>query len=168
MTIRTFWTIFIKILGLWLVLDSPAIVVQIFTAVITPALAYPETGSYITIAVCLFTLLVYAFILWLFVFKTAWLIDKLHLDKGFAEDNLALNIHHTTVLSIAIIVIGGLMLVDSLPQFCREIFNFYQTKTIFREDPETSWLILHFFKIAIGYLLLTNSKLIAAFIEKQR
>ena len=137
MTIRTFWTIFIKILGLWLVFDSVTVIFQFFSAIFTTNPAYPEDNNYATMAVFILAMGVYAFILWLFVFKTAWLINKLHLEKGFlGEENIGLDIHRSTVLKIAIIVIGGIMLVDSLPPLCKQTFVFYQQKNIFREDPQ--------------------------------
>ena len=109
----------------------------------------------------------YLFILRLFVFKTAWLIDKLHLDKGFDEEKIDLNVQLSTVLTVTTIVIGGLMFVDSLPQFCKQTFVFFQQKNMFRESPTSGWIIFHLVKTILGYLLMTNSKQVVAFIDKQ-
>ena len=110
---------------------------------------------------------IYIFILRLFVFRTAWLIDKLQLDKGFEEEKIDLNIQLSTVLTVATIVIGGLMFVDSLPQLCKQIFMSLQQKNMFRESPTSGWIIFHLVKTVLGYLLMTNSKLVIAFIDKQ-
>jgi hypothetical protein len=106
--------------------------------------------------------------LWLFVFKTAWLIDKLHLEKGFSEERIEFNIPHSTVLSIAIILIGGLMFVDSLPQLCRQIFSYFQQKDMFMQNISSGWIIFQFVKTIIGYLLMTNSRFIVNFIDRKK
>lgn len=167
MTIRTFWTIFIKILGIWLVLDSVTVIPQFISTLIYSDPYATGQEFTVSIALLLLTIGVYIFILRLFVFKTAWLIDKLHLDKGFEEEKIDLNIHLATVLTVTTIVIGGLMFVDSLPQLCKEIFVFLQQKTIFRENPGSGWLIFLLVKTILSYLLMTNSKQVVSFINKQ-
>jgi len=169
MTIKTFWTIIIKILGIWLVLDSITVIPQFLSAL-------PFFGSNnddnifgvgVVVGLLLLTIAIYVFILRLFVFKTAWLIDKLHLDKGFDEEKIDLNVQLSTVLTVATIVIGGLMFVDSLPQLCKQTFVFFQQKNMFRESPTSGWIIFHLVKTILGYLLMTNSKQVVAFIDKQ-
>lgn len=167
MTIRTFWTILLKMLGLYLVFDSAAVVLQMLNFIITPTFVAPGNIDFISMGIYLLGVALYILLLWLFLFKTTWLIDKLHLDKGFTEEKLELTLAHSSVLTIAVIVIGGLMLVDSLPQLCRETFNFFQSQNVFREEPETTYLIFHAVKTVLGYLLMTNSKRIVSFINKQ-
>ena len=172
MTIRTFWTIFIKIMGIWLVLDSMTVISQFLSTLMLffVTSSDPDTatiGIASTVFLLLLTIGVYFFILRLFVFKTAWLIDKLHLDKGFDEEQIDLNVQLSTVLTVTTIVIGGLMFVDGLPQFCKQTFEFFQQPTMFRESPTSGWIIFHLVKITLGYLLMTNSKQVVAFIDKQ-
>ena len=167
MTIRTFWTIFIKILGIWLVLDSVTVIPQFISTLFYADPIDTGQGFALSILLLLLTIGVYLFILRLFVFKTAWLIDKLHLDKGFDEEKIDLNVQLSTVLTVTTIVIGGLMFVDSLPQLCKQIFVFYQQKSIFIENPSSGWLIFHFVKTIFSYLIMTNSKLVVTFIDKQ-
>ncbi len=169
MTVRTFWTIFIKILGIWLVLDSITIITQFL-----PVLPFFGSNSVdnifvlaIVIGLLILTMGIYMFILRLFVFKTSWLINKLHLDKGFEDEKLDFNVQLSTVLTVATIVIGGLIFVDGLPQLCRQIFVFFQQKNLFRENPTSAWIIFYFAKTIIGYLLMTNSKYVVKLIEQQ-
>jgi hypothetical protein len=170
MTIRTFWTILLKILGIYLVFDSFIVIPQFLTTLSTFFLDPEQTAMVFiwTFVYLLFTVGLFVFILWLFVFKTAWLIDKLHLEKGFSEERIEFNIPHSTVLSISIILIGGLMFVDSLPQLCRQIFSFFQQKNMFIQDPSSDLIIFHFVKTIIGYLLMTNSRFIVNFIDGKK
>ena len=167
MTIRSFWTIFIKILGLWLVFDSISVFPQFISTLLYLNFDDSNLNYLLSIAFLLIVVGIYFFILRLFVFKTSWLIDKLHLDKGFVEEKIELNIRHSTVLSIATIVIGGLMFIDGLPTLCKEVFEFFQQKNVFRQDPDSAWVIFSLAKTLIGYLLMTNSHFIVILVEKQ-
>ena len=169
MTIRTFWTIFIKILGIWLVLSCVTVIPQFLSA-------FPFFGAsreddvlmlYSVLGLFLLTIGIYAFVLYLFVFRTSWLIDKLHLDKGFTEEKIDLKITPSTVLTIATIVIGGFIFVNAFPNLCKQIFVFFQQKTVFRESPSSGWIIFYLAETFLGYFLITNSNEIVAFIEKK-
>ena len=169
MKIRTFWNLFIKILGIWLVLSLLSVIPQ-FARLLTFFVTNSNDrllGIGITVALFLLTIGIYALILRLFIFKTDWLIDKLHLDKGFTEKKLELNIQRSIVLTIATIVIGGIIFVDSFPLFCQQVLLFIQQDNLFRESPKSGWIIFYLVKTILGYLLMTNSQFVVRFIDKQ-
>jgi tellurite resistance protein TehA-like permease len=142
-------------------------VTQLISTLASFPLLYRDDIAYFIfyIAVLLGVIVAYFFVLWLFVYKTAWLIDKLDLENGFDEERIDLKNDFSSIVSIAIIVIGGIMLIDSLPLLCREIFTYYQEKSIrFIESQSIGWIISDLIKTVIGYLLMTNSKHITAFI----
>ena len=169
MSIRTFWTILIKILGIYLVLRVLAIIWQ-FLGVLPffgSGNQVEGIGYGLTLLLFLLTLAPYFIVLWLFVFKTTWLVDKLHLDKGFKEEKIELNISQSTVLMIAIITIGGLIFVDSFSSLCQQIFVFFQEKRIFKEYPGSGLIIFELMKTIFGYILLTKSRMFVRFIERE-
>lgn len=169
MTIRTFWTLFLKILGIWLILSGLTIVPQFITAFSFFGDNHQDNlfAAVYVIVLMILTIGLYFVILKLLVFNSAWLIDKLKLDKGFQEEKLDFSVSLKTVLTIATIVIGGLILVDALPMLCKQIFTFIQQKIVFREDPQFSWIIFYSVKTLIGYLIMTNSKFVIDFINKK-
>jgi hypothetical protein len=170
MTIRTFWTIFLKILGIWLVLRILTIFSQFLSAFSFFGNNQQENifAGLLILGLLVLTIAAYIFVLWLFVFKSEWIINKLRLDKGFQEEKLELNIHLKTVLAISTIVIGGLTFIDGLPQLCKEIFLSFQNQNVLRKDPTLSWIVFYSIKTLIGYLLMTNSSLVVGFLEKQK
>ena len=168
MSIKTFWTILLKILGLGLVFGGIGLLPQSLAAI--PSF-FGNGSENIIVAMSIIGLFIlsigiYAVILWIFVFKTSWLIDKFHLEKGFTEEHIDLHIRQSTVLSVAIIVIGGIMLIDALPAFCEEVFIFARQKGMFMEYNNSNYIVFSFIKMLIGYLLMTNSKWIVSFIDK--
>jgi hypothetical protein len=170
MTIRTFWAIVLKIQGIWLVLDSFKVIPQ-FIGTLYSFSENPDMTLQMFVWTFLYlfsTIGIYILVLWLFVFKTAWLIDKLHLVKGFSEERIELNIPRSVVLSITIIIIGGIMFVDSFPLLCNQIFSFLQQKNMFRMDPKSGMLIFQAVKTVLGYLLMTNSQIVVNIIDKKK
>lgn len=167
MQIKTFWKILIKIIGLWILLSCVSMIPQFLSTLSFTNGDLNTKTLMILWAVLLVAIIVYILVIRLFLFKTDWLIEKLKLEKNFTEERIDLNMKSSTILTIAIIVMGGLILVESLPSFGSRLFDFYQQKNILREYHETSWLIYYFIKIIIGYLLLTNAKKLASLIEKK-
>lgn len=169
MTIRTFWTLFLKILGIWLILSGLTVFPQLISSLVYLGENRQDNFYAIIfiIALLLLTVGLYFIVLKLLVFNPNWLIDKLKLDRGFQEEKLDLSITLKTVLTVATIVIGGLIFIDALPLLCREIFTSIQIKTVFREDPKFSLLIFYIIKALIGYLLMTNSKTVIKYIVKK-
>ena len=168
MSIRTFWIILIKILGLILVSGALIFVPQsiyfLYYAI--------KSGDLIDllpiVALNLVLFLSYFLIVRLCIYKTNWIVDKLKLDKGFKTENIELNFESSKIISIAIIVIGGLLFIDNIPTLLREIMIFSQDKNLFKDYPKSGWIIFSFCKVIIGYLLMTNSFRIAKLIEKKK
>ena len=169
MSVRNFWTIFLKALGIWLVINGLTTITQFIAAFSSFVLGNNnELWTIIYSLLLLFgTIGIYILVLWLFVFKTSWLIDKLKLEKGFIDDRIEGDFDYSKVLTIAIIVIGGLIFIESLPSFCKETFNYFQQKRMFEEEFSSGWLFFYLTKTVIGYLLMTNSKIVVKYIERQ-
>lgn len=169
MRIRTFWSIFLKIFGIWLILESFSVIPQFFS-VFAGMIQYPDQRVYAFLAMLAFvvlTTLLYIALIVAFVFRNGWIIDKLKLDQGYAEEKLDLNFSAHSVLRTVIIIIGALMLVESLPMFFKELYYFYQRKGIFQQDPNIEWIIFYLLKGVIGYLIVIYNRGIARFIERQ-
>lgn len=167
MTIRTFWTTFLKIIGVYLLIACFAVIPQFFSSLL---FLYPDDTLEqmgMTIFILAATLAMYILVIRVFLFKTAWLIDRLKLTEGFLEERIDTRISSHSIINIAIIVVGGLLLIESLPSLVREVFEFFQQTTIFRESPGAGWIIFHLIKSVIGYVLLTNSKPMADIIARK-
>jgi hypothetical protein len=167
---RTLWTILLKIIGLYIFLQAFYVLPQLF---ITITYLSEQHGSlaFGIIAQFLFAISVYLFMIIAFIFRTDWLINALRLNKSITEEKLELNIHRSTVLQIAIIVTGGLLLVDSLPLLLRGLFNYYQDINLysgFKRYPKGGDVILQLVKVLVSFFMVTSSRLIVNFIERKR
>lgn len=167
MSIRTFWILLLRILGLFLVLQSFSVITQFLPSF---SLFFDNPEPNVSAIVTLFALMFiviggYFYVMRLIIFKSDWIIDKFKLDHGFDDDKLDFNIQSNALLSIATIVIGGVMMADAIPFLCREIVVFYQQKVSFQDSLISSWIILFFIKASVGYYLITNSKMVIDFIQ---
>lgn len=168
MSIKTFWKILIKILGLLLILGALTVVPQWIYSIYS-AYQTGDNESFITLTIILLTVFfIYFFAFRFCIYKTSWIIDKLKLDKGFEEEMIELNSNENRIISIAIIVIGGLLFVENIPILFRQIFVFFQQESLFKDYPQSGWMIFNFVKVVIGYLLMTNSFRIANFVKSKK
>jgi hypothetical protein len=170
MTPRTLWTILLKTAGLYIFLQVLYTIPRLFEAI-----AFYERSDISMamgiIAEVLFLISVYLFLIIAFIFRTDWLINVLRLNKGIAEEKLELNMHRSTVLKIAVIVTGGLVLIDSLPLLLRDLFDYYQQMNVFsgfKTYPLGGLIIINLIKVLISFFMVTSSRLIVNFIERKK
>ena len=112
---------------------------------------------------------IYAFFAWLLIIKSNWLIGVLRIEKGFDQDVIPLSIHRSTILSIAIIVIGGYMVAEEVPNLCRQLVVYYREKEAYTMNTVSiSYSVLSGIKIAIGLSLMRLQRPIVNLIELKR
>lgn len=164
MTINTFWNIFLKILGMFLLVRGIAITFDFY---VNTYLLYGNQGAFEGLIVFIFSIIIYIALPFLLIFKSNWLIDVLKLDKGFAQEKIELNGTRATTISIVVILFGGYIVIESLPDLLQQIFVFVDVRLVFRDEYEPAWILFHGFKLLLGYLLMTNSKSIVKIIDRQ-
>lgn len=173
MSIRTFWIILLRLFGLWLVYTALLNLLTFFITIAIPYLNYGnDAGDYMSMLIWIISgiglaLALIFIILRVFVFRPTWLIDKLKLDKGFPEEKLDLIADTQTLLRLAIVIFGALLIIDALPALLNNLYVAFVNR-ISHESVEFKWIVTEGIKTVIGYLLMTNSKPVATFIEKQR
>ncbi len=179
MTPRSFWAILIKILGIYIILESITSIPGYLASMYSFAMAfrYPgnSEGNFSTFfGVTIYTIsiiVIYGLVLYYSIFKTDWIIDKLKLDKGLEDERLEFNIHRSTILKIIIVVMGGLLLVEGLPRLFSDILGYAQAVKNYNKityAPEAKYILFTSVQIFIGYFMLTCSRMIVNFIERQR
>ena len=167
MEIKTFWNIILKGVGLWLLMNCLYIFPQIAITVFTSQFMEGWNTAIPELLFGIIALFAYVLIAFLFLLKTQSIISKLGLEKHFIEKRIDITVSKNTVLKIIVILIGATTLIDSFPNLIREIFQFTQQKELIRNYPDLTWLIFHFIKTLIGYILMTNSNVVVKFINKQ-
>lgn len=167
MEINTFWKIVLKLIGLWLLHDCIYLIPQFFSTLAISQYSIHEDGEAVRIsAYLLLTLVVYLLIIWLCLFKTTTLISTLRLDRHFTEQKINLNFSEYKFISAIVILLGGFIFVEGLPALCKEILVFFQQELLITDYARTSWILFYFLSTLFGYLVMTNGRRIASFIQK--
>lgn len=163
MEVRTLWNILIKILGLWLALEGIFIIPQLISAYsFFTDEDYGSITTYIVITVISITL--YVGLVRLLLFQTYSVIDKLKLASSITEQRVNLNFETQNVISISIIIIGGIAFIDSVPQLVGTSIEFFKQNKLLKDYPQIGWIIFYALKSLIAYLMITNNKAITNFI----
>jgi hypothetical protein len=168
MTPRTLFQLILKLFGLYMILGLLQTLPAMFSyGPILGDWKFSESLNFVLIIIG--TILFYYFILRLFLFKGSWIIDKLSLDKNFDQEIIDIKIDSLAVIQIAIIILGGLMFIDTLPTLIKEIIFIMKSKqdgSIIR-DTGFGYLVYWLCKFVLGYILLTNSKSLTVWINQK-
>lgn len=158
MTKKDFFRILIKIFGLY------SLIISIFTLL-------PNSISYLSMSFDLlgviWILIVISMICLVYVFlilNPDKFIDYLKLDKGFDDDLMNIgNLSSHKVIMLGSIIIGGFLLVESIPGFLYYTYNAFKASagmdTLVPKE-NLRWFT-SFINMIIGYLLINNYDWIA-------
>ena len=168
----TLFNVILKVAGIFFIKDALTFLLQLFAAVIylKPENSFSAKIDYFNLTGTFFIFLACVAIIYLLIFKTEFIIDLLGLDKKFGKEIIDLNIHRSIVLSISIMVVGGLILVNEIPNFINQINFYFLDRNILGKGAAAKrlYLILSGSKIFVGGLLITYQNQIVNFIELRR
>jgi len=156
MTARNFFNIVLKIFGLFFLREIINSVPQLISTLFF--LFKPENfaeGLFLFVASCL-VLTFYIVLTYQLLFRTNNLVDKLKLDRDFNDIIFEFKLPKTEILTISLIIIGGIILLNEIPNLCKSIFLYIQEKKINRgmTKPDFTYIILSLAKVTIALLLI--------------
>lgn len=166
MTKRDFFKLMIKLFGLYSGLMTLFTVIPNNIANLLFQFNF-SLLLFITISI----LVVVSFFLFL-IFKTDFIIDKLKLDKGFDEEKIQFeNLTNDSIVKFAVFLIGGFLIINHFPNFLNYSFQYFKIKM---QNSDLGYVEVNYFNwiisvinILIGYLLITNYKVVATFFDEK-
>jgi hypothetical protein len=172
MTPKSLFIIVLKIIGLFILKNFIELIPQLIETIIEVA----KPNSYMpsfdeTLFMLLWLLIVvafYGFVCYQLLFKTARIVNLLKLDKGFEQEEFSFDLSNASMLTIGVVVIGGIILTTEIPNLCQSLFLYFQERKTINfsgRKPDTSYLVLETAKIIIGLLLIGERKRVVTFIE---
>ncbi len=176
MTPRSLFNIILKIFGLFFLKEIVFVIPQLISSFsylaksdLTGSAQFSSDGIFIVI-LTLVSIVLYFFIIYQLLFKSNVIIDKLKLDQGFNQEEFSFNISTSMVLTIALVVIGGVVLTNEIPNLSKNIFSYFQEKSLTRgmTKPNFTYIITSTVKIIVGLLLIGERKRIVEFVDKRQ
>lgn len=164
--------IILKVFGIYLIKDVLISIPPVLYSMLQ--MSDLSMGMAITnLILSIFVLGIYTGICYLLLFQGKWIISKLQLTSGLTDEPLAMNPHRSAVLTIAIIISGIVILVFSVPQLVRSIYDWavymdLRKAMLDSGDYNYEKMIVSFCEVALGLLFLGNQRLIVNFIESRR
>jgi hypothetical protein len=162
MTKRGFFVLLIKVFGL------NALVAGIFSTIPNNLMV---GFSSVDISVILWTIAVvgiFVGICWILVLKADWLAALLKLDKGFSDERIELgNLSSADIMKLGVFVIGGLLLIRSIPDLLSRVFWAFKGELVgteFNERDKFNFAV-SVLNVLGGYLLMTNYDLVSKFFK---
>lgn len=172
MLTRDFFRLFIKLFSLYILIrvvasDVPFIITNIMFGVESHDILF-------AIAI----LLIIAGLFLALINKYDKVIDFLKLDQGFSEDRINLGqLKEEKIVSIVIIIIGGLLLVDHFPTFLYNLFLSFKSTAntsgqfsdfgYFNEQVNYQDFTIAIVNCIIGYLFIINNSILSKWIVKK-
>lgn len=111
--------------------------------------------------------------------NTDWFIKVLRLDKGYDSNEFTIgNITEIGIYKLAILIIGGFMIVDYFPDFINYSYLYfkktvspsnynYASEVYNSETIDYPYWLIAAINILLGYLLITNNSRIATWASKK-
>lgn len=168
MTPRNLFNIILKVFGLFFLREMVITLPQLATHLLLLP-DYVSGQGILTLTLTFIILAYYAMLVYFLVFRTDYVLDKLKLDQGFSQEEFAFNFSTNKVLTIALLVIAGIILLYEVPNLCRELTIYFQDRGILDvyNEPDFSYMIVSGVKIVIALLLIGERNRIIALIEKK-
>ncbi|MBL7885201.1 MAG: hypothetical protein JNJ52_00505 [Flavobacterium sp.] len=166
MTKRDFFRLIIKIFGLY------SLILTVFTVIPNNISNLLYQYDIRMIAVILAIMCISVGLFFVLLFKTDSIITILKLEKGFDEEKMDIgNLNSQSILKLALILIGGFLVLDYVPSFLFELVNAFKYKvsdasSIEGYSVDYFGLSTGIINIVIGFLLVMNYKSIAHFLDK--
>ncbi len=165
MSSRSLFNIIVKVFGLYLLKEALAVSSNIISAILT----FNSGNSQLFFTSNILPFVIYSMATFFFIFHSDFIVDKLQLTK-YTGDNIDTNIHRTTVLYIAIVILAGYIFVSELPQTCQYFFWYYRDKVYGGESSATfhPGLFISLSKIIISLLIFRYIKSLVLLIDRNR
>ncbi len=111
----------------------------------------------------------YTFLVIILLFKSNYIVEKLRLDRGFNQEEFSWKISMDQTLTIALIIIGGIILFAEVPVLCGRIFAYFMEKKVTVVGmlaKDYSPTVISIVKIIFALLIIGERKRIVDFIVK--
>ncbi|HVY76330.1 MAG TPA: hypothetical protein VG890_15985 [Puia sp.] len=165
MTLRTLFSIILKLFGLYFLRDIFISIPELLSVILFFKTGQTTEALWTMLSSSMILALELSVSYWC-IFRSNWIINKLKLTDGFDTTTIPLNIHRSTVVQIAIIIIGGLLLTDEIPNFCRRLFTYFQQRMLRYNgyNAETPYIVISVVKIILAALILAEHRRIVSLI----
>lgn len=175
MTLKTLYSIILKVVGILLLEKIITSAVQVVAYMI----AYGLFADFMVWLISFVTLLVYCIFFYFLVFRSEYIIYKLKLVSETEEDDFSFSLKEGDnvlqsldagfIIRLALLITGIYILIHEVPNFIQQLASYYQQKRDYMQSADStfSYIALSGAKILIAYIILQVHETIAAYVIKK-
>ncbi len=167
MSIRSFWLIFLKVIGIFFLYSSLSVIPSLAAIPMMMEMGMEMDNSIGPIVIILVSVAVYGCFIFLFLFRSGYVLRVLRLEDDFDEDAIELDVQPVTLLTFVVILVGGIMVVNGLPALLKELISYISTAKFYGAERNIGWTIYYLAQCMLGLLLIFKNKPIVGFIEQR-
>jgi hypothetical protein len=164
MNSRTFFTIVIKLIGFYLIIE----LIKSLTDFFSPFLFMDFTSEqkFAWIIISLFPVVLYMLVALMFFFQTNFIISSLKIENDLEIVNFDSIALYSKFFRLVIIIIGIVAIIDSFPKLCQGLYDYFKSS----EGPlgYSRYIIQEFITLFCGVFIITNDKRIFNYLEFRR
>lgn len=165
---RTLFQIVLKVLGIFFLRDAVYVLPRLLTLLAGLYSRQPEetfNGNAIYLVVESAIALVMPLLL---LFKTDFVIDRLRLDAGLLEQTIPVNVHRSTVVSLAVLITGGLITINAAPELAGSTLDYITSSS--RGYEARTWTIIAYpaLRFILGLLIIGYNQQLTLWLEQRR
>lgn len=166
MSLRTFWKLFFQIIGIVIFLHGIEQIIENLGMVV-PYFFELGVGGLLFFVICV---AFYVLDLYLLVFNPEIAIRFFKLERHISSEQIQFDKSYDSLIRLGIIVIGGLMIINNVP----ELIHIFSVYFIFSDiGPFDSFefkkaeMIMYIVKIGIGLVMLNYSQALSNLIKRK-
>jgi hypothetical protein len=114
---------------------------------------------------------IYVWTTYMLIFRTDAVLNLILKNDSFEPSEFSrLQIHRSAILSICVIVTGGLLVIDSIPSLAFQFWAVYHSKSLFfySENFGYNGVLIAGTRFFLGILMMYYQKIIVLWIDKRR
>jgi hypothetical protein len=172
MKAKDIFTIILKVIGIITIKDL-LIALPSLLAFASEYPGYDRGTFFLALIALIIPIAFYISLIYLLLFRTEIIITKLKLESNLTSEPLLINMHRSSILSIAIIIVGLLFIGWAIPPLIKNLYYWYSfNKTsggiMSNQSYKFDEIIYLAAQMIIGLLLLGNQRVLINFIELKR
>lgn len=156
MSPRSLFDVILKVLGIFFIRD----ILETLSRTLSVLVYFPQYNTtneaFFNLGVTIPPLVLYTIFTWLLLFKTQSLVGWLKIEKHLGDKPVNINFQRSVVLTVAVVITGGWLLVTEIPEFFRHAIYYYQERVLYDRmvRSDFSYPLMSLAKIIIGLALL--------------
>lgn len=156
MTPKKLFDVILKVLGIFFIGN----ILEALSRTLSVLVYFPQYNTsneaFFNLGVTVPPLVLYTLFAWFLLFRTDSIVRMLNIEKNLGNQPVSINFNRPMVLTTAILITGGWLIVTEIPEFFRHAVYYYQERVLYDRmvRPDFSYPLMSLAKIIIGFALI--------------